>query len=146
MEDMKKFLSTDLIGKKVVFFEEINSTQIKAKELAEEDIENGTIVLTDYQTAGLGTHGRKWHSERMDNITFTLIIYPKCSINNLDSLTIDIAKCMIEAIYKETFERLEIKKPNDIMCKGKKVGGILTQIITVRRKNKVFVNRNRHKC
>ena len=59
-----------------------------------------------------------------------MIIYPKCDIKDLDGITIDIAKCMIQAIYEECGHNMEIKFPNDIMCNGKKMGGILTQIVT----------------
>lgn len=129
---IRNILKTKIIGKNVIFFDEINSTQIEAKKLAEKGIENGTIVLTDNQTNGIGTHGRKWYSNKGDNITFTLIIYPKCTINNLENLTTDIAQCMINAIYEVCSKRLNIKEPNDIIYNKKKVGGILTQTITVR--------------
>lgn len=129
---IKSILRTKIIGKNVIFFDKINSTQVEAKKLAEKGIENGTIVLTDNQTNGIGTHGRKWYSNKGDNITFTLIIYPKCKINNLENLTTDIAQCMINAICEVCSKRLDIKKPNDIIYNKKKVGGILTQILTVR--------------
>ena len=85
-----------------------------------------------------GTHGRSWLSEEGKNITFTLILYPKCSIDKLESLTIDIGKCMLDAIYKEYGCKLELKMPNDIMHNGKKIGGILTQIVSSRREDKVL--------
>ena len=60
-EKIKYFLSANIIGKKIIFFEEIESTQKEIKRLAEERVENGTIVIADYQTNGIGTNDRKWY-------------------------------------------------------------------------------------
>lgn len=127
---MNKNINKELkiIGKNRIYFSEIDSTQLKAKGLAEEKVENGTIVITDNQINGIGTHDRKWYTSKAKNLTFTLIIYPKCSIEKLNTLTIDIAKIITNAIYMLYNYNLEIKKPNDIVYNGKKMGGILTQI------------------
>lgn len=123
-------LKTDIIAKNIKYFEKTNSTQLVAKEMAEEKVENGTLVITNDQGNGIGTHDRKWYSEAGKNIMFTLIIYPKCDIKHLNTITVDIAKCIIDTIEKLYDFKLEIKYPNDIMYKGKKLGGILTQIVT----------------
>ena len=108
----------------------IDSTQIQAKKFAENCVTNGTIVLTENQTGGLGTHGRKWYSEKNKNIAFTIILYPECELQKLKNLTKDIAKCVVEALNRICKIKTDIKEPNDIMLNGKKIGGILTQIIT----------------
>ena len=128
--EVKRFLKTKFIGRNTIFFEEIDSTQIQAKKFAENRVANGTIVLTENQTSGLGTHGRKWYSEQNKNITFTIILYPKCELQKLNNFTKDIAKCLVEAINKVCKIKTDIKNPNDIMLNSKKIGGILTQIIT----------------
>ena len=124
------FLHTNIVGKKCKFYNEIASTQLEAKRLAEDGIENGTIIITDCQTSGIGTHNRKWYSEKGKNISFTLILYPNCKVKELENLTVDIAKCIINSIYDLYGYNLEIKIPNDIMYKEKKIGGILTQIVS----------------
>lgn len=123
-------LNTKIIGRNIKYFEKLNSTQLVARELAENNEKDGTIVITDNQEKGIGTHARKWYSESGKNIMFTLIIYPKCDIKHLNTVTVDIAKCIVNTIEKLYNFKLEIKYPNDIMYKGKKLGGILTQIIT----------------
>ena len=129
-EKIENNLKTKIIGKNIKYFEKISSTQLVAKEMAEKNIENGTIVITDNQENGIGTHDRKWYSDAGKNIMFTLIIYPKCVVRNLNTITVDIAKCIVNTIEKIYHLKLEIKHPNDIMCNGKKLGGILTQIVT----------------
>lgn len=61
----------------------------------------------------------------------TIILQPKCKIDDLKNLTIEIANCMQKIIY-DLFEiRLDIKEPNDLILKGKKISGILTEINTI---------------
>ena len=124
------FFHASVIGKKKKFYEEIVSTQIEAKKLTQSSIENGTMILADCQTNGIGTHNRKWYSEKGKNISLTLILYPKCKVKELESLTVDIAKCIVNSIYDLYGYKLDIKLPNDIMYSGKKIGGILTQIVS----------------
>ena len=127
---IKNFLSTKFLAKDIKFFESLESTQLTAKKMAEERVENGTIVITDDQKKGIGTHDRKWYSEKGKNILFTLIIYPKCNLKELNTITVDIAKCLIYSIEKIYNIKLDIKSPNDIIYNKKKLGGILTQIVT----------------
>lgn len=130
MLEEKRMLKTKILGKNEMFFDEIDSTQIKAKQFAEEGVDNGTIVITNNQTNGIGTHDRKWYSSNGKNLIFTMIIYPKCKIDNLKTLTIDIAKIFNKSISNLYNIDLEIKKPNDIVYNKKKMGGILSQITT----------------
>lgn len=138
-EKIKYFLSAKVIGSKIIYYNELDSTQKEIRRLAEEKVENGTLVLANYQTNGVGTHDRFWISQKGMNATFSLLLYPKCRVNDLDMLTYDIANCIIETIKEISGYTLEIKRPNDIICNGKKMGGILTQIVTAGEKIKYLV-------
>lgn len=127
---IREFLNTKLLAKDIKYIEKVESTQTEAKKLAEQGTENGTLVITNNQTNGMGTQNRKWISSEGKNITFTLILYPKCKLTALDSLTIDIAKCLVDSISSLYGYELYIKSPNDIMYNNKKMGGILTQVVT----------------
>lgn len=133
-------LNTQILGKNVIFYENINSTQLKAKQI-KDNIEDGTIVITKNQTAGIGTHDRTWYMGEGKNIAFTLILKPQCNISKIENLTILIAKCMVNAISKLYGKMLDIKLPNDLMCNGKKVGGILTREYYKWRTSKRHINR-----
>lgn len=74
-----------------------------------------------------GTHGRTWLSEKNKNILMTILIYPNCTIDRLETITMDIANCLVIAA-KEVYDiHLSIKEPNDLMLNNKKIGGILTE-------------------
>lgn len=124
-----KNLKTQFIGRNICYYESITSTQDKAKELIQKGQADGTIVIAKMQTKGKGTKGRIWYTGE-DNLAFTMILYPKCEMKKLEGITIQIAKCMIQTIKQLYGVQLEIKKPNDIMLNGKKMGGILTQTTT----------------
>ena len=119
---------------KVEYHSNISSTSERARELAEEtikkcenDLEKIQIVISENQTNGKGTHGRVWHSEKGKNILMTLIFYPQKFPQELQGITYLIAeeiKLAIQDLYNIS---LDIKLPNDLMLKGKKVCGILTE-------------------
>ena len=118
---------------KIINFDEIDSTQLEAKRMIKNgSASNGTIIVTKNQTAGVGTHGRKWISKKDESLTFSIVLTPDCNINKMKNFTLDIAKIIIDTIYELYKVKLDIKKPNDIIFKGKKIGGILTE-------SKVFI-------
>lgn len=126
IEKIKK-AKTEFIGKEIKYYKEISSTQDKAKELVNIPVENGTIVITDNQTKGKGTKGRTWYSSEGKNITMTIIIYPNCTIDILDGITIKIAEIVRKVILNLYGIKLQIKPPNDLILNNKKIGGILTE-------------------
>lgn len=127
LEKIKK-ANTKILGKKIEYFEEIESTHILGRKIAENEENIGKILLAEVQTGGIGTKGRSWYTGYGKNIAMTIILHPKCRIDELDNLTVEIAEKIREAIYKLYGYKLEIKKPNDLLFKGKKICGILTEI------------------
>lgn len=120
-------LKTKYLGRTLFWYDEIDSTQKEIYRLIDKKTPNGTIVGSEVQTDGIGTHGRKWYTSNKNNIAISFVLYPNCKVSRLEGLTIEIANILVE-IFKEVYDvKLEIKEPNDIMINGKKVAGILTQ-------------------
>ena len=127
---MHKFenLNTKVIAKKVIYYEQIDSTQKEIwRRIDKHDIENGTLIYAGLQTKGIGTHGRTWYTNEKDNIAFSFAIFPNISIKRLEGLTKNIAEAIVEVLKKLYNVELQIKQPNDIVYNGKKIGGILTE-------------------
>ena len=135
-----KNLTTNFLGRNYIFYKEIDSTQSEIWRLIKNgNIENGTLVMANIQTAGKGTHGRIWHTDETNNIAFSVFINLNCSINKLEGITIKIAQIILD-IFKEKYKvELEIKEPNDIVYNGKKIGGILTETKLVSEQVKYLV-------
>lgn len=135
-----KNLTTNFLGRNAIYYKQIDSTQKEIWRLIEnEQVPNGTLIIADIQTNGIGTHGRIWHTDEENNVAFSFVVRMDCNINKIDGITIKIAQ-IIQEIFKEQYEiELQIKEPNDIIYKGKKLGGILTQTKIVGEKVKYLV-------
>lgn len=111
-------LKTKFLGKNIINYQEIDSTQDEIWRLINNQmIENGTIVIADLQTKGRGTHGRIWYTDESNNIAFSFFIQMNCNIRNLNGITREIAEKIVEVFYKKYGIKLDIKEPNDIMYK-----------------------------
>lgn len=121
-------LNTKWLGKETIYYKEIDSTQKEIwRRIENKNIDNGTLILADIQTDGIGTHGRKWYTSQKENIAFSFVIYPNIQIQKIENLTVEIAKTLLEVFQKIYSIQLAIKNPNDIIIKNKKVGGILAE-------------------
>ena len=117
-------LKTKFIGKRAYYFDSIDSTQDFALKIASQDNENGTVIISKKQTGGKGRMKRKWFSP-IGGIWMSIIIHPDFDISNTILVPIATSLALCKAMEKTTKIRPELKWPNDIMIKGKKVAGIL---------------------
>ena len=117
-------LKTKEIGKRVYYFEEIDSTQNFAQQIALDKKENGTIVIAEKQTAGRGRLDRKWTSPK-GGMWFSLIIHPKFDVSTSTLVPIAGAVALAKSIKTTLNVDVSVKWPNDITMDGKKVAGML---------------------
>lgn len=118
------------VGKQIEYYKEIDSTHIYSQKIATNLNNDGKIVIADNQRYGVGTQRRKWYTGIDNNIAMTVILHPKNKVKNLGNLTIKIAES-IQSVIKENYGyNLDIKYPNDLVIKDKKICGILTEIYT----------------
>ena len=130
IEKIKK-AQTNIIGKKIEYFKKIDSTNTYAEKIANNLGESGTLIITDIQTNGIGTKGRRWYTGEANNIAMSIILKPQCKIDKLKGITVKIAKCIKKAVQNLYNIELEIKEPNDLILNNKKICGILTKISTI---------------
>jgi BirA family transcriptional regulator, biotin operon repressor / biotin---[acetyl-CoA-carboxylase] ligase len=126
-EELQNGLCTQIFGKKIFTYDSLDSTNACAKTLAGTGAEEGTVVITEYQTAGRGRLGRTWQAESGSNLLFSIIIRPTLEINKLGLLPFFAAAAVALALESMTGERCECKWPNDILLSGKKCCGILLE-------------------
>lgn len=122
-----------IIGREILFFETVSSTNTVALELAEKATE-GTVVLADSQDKGRGRLGRTWISPSGVNIYMSIILRPQIKPKDGSLITIMSAVACAEAIRNVTGVKITTKWPNDLMINNKKVGGILTELKTQQQK------------
>jgi BirA family biotin operon repressor/biotin-[acetyl-CoA-carboxylase] ligase len=126
---VKENLGTRTIGRSILYFRELASTNDVAKELAAEDAKEGTVVLAETQSEGRGRLGREWVSPP-GGVWFSVILRPEIEPKHAPRLTLVVSVAVAKAISKLFSLRAEIKWPNDVLVNGKKVCGILTEAKT----------------
>lgn len=117
-----------IIGSKIYFFENLPSTNNHAAELLKKNnLREGTIVYTNFQTAGRGYSSNKWHSEDGKNLLFSIILFPSflAPADQFSlSMVVSLGICDFLAPIISGFS---IKWPNDIYVKNDKIAGILIE-------------------
>lgn len=124
-EEVKAGLETRVIGQEIKYFDEVESTNNVAKEIAHEAKE-GTVVIAEVQKKGRGRLGREWISQP-GGIWLSVILKPTVTIVHACHLTLVAGVAVTRAMRKLGVDA-RIKWPNDVLIKGKKVCGILTEV------------------
>lgn len=112
---------------KIIYFESLDSTNIKVRELALQGAKEGTVVVADAQTAGRGRRGRSWESPSNSNIYMSVLLRPQIEVNKAPMLTLVMAYSIGKVLQTRGYDCVQIKWPNDLILSGKKVCGILTE-------------------
>jgi BirA family transcriptional regulator, biotin operon repressor / biotin---[acetyl-CoA-carboxylase] ligase len=127
--EVQSGLDTRKFGCEVHHFDTVASTMDEAFRFGLDGAPEGTVVVAETQGKGRGRMGRNWSSPRSKGIYFSLILRPKLLPSQAAMLTLVAAVAMSEAIEKVVpAVEARIKWPNDILIKGKKVCGILTEL------------------
>ncbi len=121
-------LQTSWAGREIRFYEEISSTNIEAKKLAEEGEPHGTLVVADKQNAGRGRRGKTWESPAGSSVYMTILLRPEFPPDKASMLTLLMALSVRNAVADVSGMEVQIKWPNDIVLHGKKICGILTEM------------------
>ena len=111
----------------LIAYDEVGSTLDVAHELAAKGADAGTIVVANAQTAGRGRMGRSWRSESGAGVWLTLIERPT-DPGALDVLSLRIGLALAPALEIFADSPVQLKWPNDLYLRGRKLGGILIEV------------------
>ncbi|NOX16699.1 MAG: biotin--[acetyl-CoA-carboxylase] ligase [Chlorobi bacterium] len=118
--------NTEIIGRNFIYLDEIDSTNSFLLNKSEYN-EHGTIVLTEYQSAGKGRLDREWVSTKEENLLFSILINEDIDAENVNLIVLGSSLAVAQSIENLFQLPVEIKWPNDILIAGKKVSGILLE-------------------
>lgn len=121
-------LQTRWAGRQIVYLPSVDSTNRRARQLAAEGAPHGTLVIADEQTAGRGRRGRGWISPAGEGVFMSLILRPQSHPSEVARLSMQTALAVALAIAQTTGLDARIKWPNDIVCGGRKVCGMLLEM------------------
>lgn len=128
--EIDSLVDTKWAGKNVIYYDETDSTNNRAKEAGNNKEPHGTLFVADMQMAGKGRRGRVWKSPSGSSIYMTILLYPDIPPVKAPQLTLIMAIAVAEGIREVTGLETKIKWPNDIVVNGKKICGILTEMST----------------
>ena len=126
-QKIKEKLNTRWLGQTIHFYQQLDSTNLTAMELALGGAAEGTAVLAEEQLRGRGRGNRSWHSPAGVGIYCSIILRPKLSPAKAQLLTLMTAVAIVKAIDQETGLSPRVKWPNDILLNNRKVAGILLE-------------------
>lgn len=129
-EELASQMDTKWAGQELYCFDEIDSTNTKARQLGDQGASHGTLVVSDCQRTGRGRRGRVWESPKGKNIYMSLLLRPEFSPDKAAMLTLVMALSVYDGLKENMDLDLKIKWPNDIVCGGRKLVGILTEMST----------------
>jgi BirA family biotin operon repressor/biotin-[acetyl-CoA-carboxylase] ligase len=118
-----------IIGNEIFYYSVVSSTNKIARDKAERDASDGTVIITETQTSGHGRRGRSWESPP-GGLWFTIILKPELAPKDAPIITLLTGIACVNAIYNVTQLKATLKWPNDVQIGGKKVCGILTELST----------------
>jgi|OM-RGC.v1.005622085 BirA family biotin operon repressor/biotin-[acetyl-CoA-carboxylase] ligase len=136
-EEIMSGLLTKSLGRDVRYFEIVDSTNNKAKELAgfkglshEAGLTaaEGMLVIAEEQTGGRGRLGRSWHAPYGKGIWMSVLLRPQVCLEIVYQMTMITAVAVMRAVREVCGIAPEIKWPNDLQYEGKKLCGILTEM------------------
>ncbi|GAB3703502.1 biotin--[acetyl-CoA-carboxylase] ligase [Spirosoma flavus] len=125
----KIYPKTLFLGQIIQYLPSCQSTNDEASDLiARTDVAEGTLVITDHQTAGRGQRGNIWLATAGQNLTFSLILKPSfLQPTEQFWLNMAISLGIYDALQPLLGDQLRVKWPNDIYVGSKKLGGILIE-------------------
>jgi len=125
-EEIEPYLNTTYIGRNILYFDTIDSTNKKAKDIADSS-KDGTVLISEEQTAGRGRLGRNWSSPKGKSLLISILLKPEIEPSRVSSITLVGAVALVKTLENFGLKGL-IKWPNDIIINYKKVAGILTEM------------------
>lgn len=126
--EVKWKLRTRYLGREIISYRRVDSTNAIAYELAEHGLAEGAVIFAEEQVRGKGRQGRAWQSPSGSGIYMSCVLKPHMTPNEIPKITLVAAVAAARAIRDFTGLDAKIKWPNDILINGKKVCGILTEM------------------
>ena len=120
-------------------YETVGSTNDVVRDHANSDVLAGVVVVAEEQTHGRGRRGRAWHSPAGGNLYLSMGWEFDLALERLSGLSLAVGAMLAEAFSREFNIDLQLKWPNDFYYDGRKLGGILVEILPERHERQRLV-------
>jgi len=127
--EIESHLETVSIGRDIVYRDSVESTNSLAYSLALQDAPEGTVVVAEAQRVGKGRLQRRWFSPYAKNLYISIVLRPQLHPSRVYPLTFVSSLAVFDTLAALGVEP-QLKWPNDVLVKGKKICGTLTELST----------------
>jgi BirA family biotin operon repressor/biotin-[acetyl-CoA-carboxylase] ligase len=128
VDDLRQACKDRLIGKEILCFSKIDSTNREARDRAKGGAREGLVILADSQSRGKGRLGRSWESPPGTNLYLSIILRPPVDPSDAPQITLLAGVATARALSDVSGLKCLIKWPNDILLRGRKLAGILAEM------------------
>jgi len=124
-----------IFGNNIFCLTEVDSTNTFVLNIARSGAPEGTLVVSNFQTAGRGKQNRQWFAPRGQNMTFSVLLRPTVKIEHAQKITLAMANTLADTIEQFFSQKkwqpiqINLKWPNDLRIGEKKLCGILSESI-----------------
>lgn len=105
-----------------------DSTNTLALERARAGAPSGTVIAAEWQHAGRGRLGRRWHAAMAGALIFSVVWRSRHGAASLSGLSLAVGLALVRALHKLKAPEAQLKWPNDVVCRGGKLAGILIEM------------------
>ena len=128
---VRSFLSTEAARclARLDVLERVSSTNDLAMDWIRRDVGDGYVCLAECQTSGKGRRGRRWVSPFAANIYLSLVKRFEGGAYSVEGLSLAVGLTVVQALESLGYQQLQLKWPNDILWEGRKLGGVLLEIV-----------------
>lgn len=128
--EIDRYRKTDVIGRRIIHRDKIDSTNSLAFKQALAGEPEGTCVVAESQEKGKGRLGRKWSSPAGKNIYFSVILRPAIHPSTVYPITFLSSLAVSDTIGELTGLEASLKWPNDVLLHDRKISGTLLELST----------------
>jgi len=125
--DVRRYLPTHTVGRRLYYYPETGSTNDAAGFLARGLEPEGTVVYADFQRHGRGRLDHRWHGARNRDLLFSVVLRPLGTPREVLGVTLALAVAISVALAKATGAEVGLEWPNDVVSSGRKIAGILAE-------------------
>ena len=126
--ELESRMHTRWVGKNLICLDSVDSTNDYIKKMAEEGAPHGTLAVADYQSGGKGRRGRAWVPPHGSAIAMSILVRPQLAPEKASMMTLVAGMAVAKSVKEVTGLDVKIKWPNDVVIRGKKISGTLTEM------------------
>ena len=127
--EIERFLDKEIVGREIVYREQVDSTNSLAFSLALAGASEGTCVVTEAQSKGKGRLQRQWYSPYGANLYLSVVLRPQVLPSRVYPLSF-ISSLAVFDVLTGMGLAPRLKWPNDVLVNGRKICGTLIELST----------------